>query len=173
MQLLALLVALAYAEPEAAPEAAAEASPESWYYGYYGHPYRYYGWGGYYRGYYGYPYRYWWKREAEDQQSGPAPSAAANPEAEASPESWYYGYYGHPYRYYGYGGYYGGYYGYPYRYWWKRSAEDVDPRAPLTSELQGVQKREAEAEASPESWYYGYYGHPYRYYGWGGYYRGK
>ena len=168
-----MLVALAYAEPEAAPEAEAEASPESWYYGYYGHPYRYYGWGGYYRGYYGYPYRYWWKREAEDQQSGPAPSAAANPEAEASPESWYYGYYGHPYRYYGYGGYYGGYYGYPYRYWWKRSAEDVDPRAPLTSELQGVQKREAEAEASPESWYYGYYGHPYRYYGWGGYYRGK
>ena len=166
-----MLVALAYAEPEAAPEAEAEASPESWYYGYYGHPYRYYGWGGYYRGYYGYPYRYWWKREAEDQQSGPAPSAAANPEAEASPESWYYGYYGHPYRYYGYGGYYGGYYGYPYRYWWKRSAEDVD--LTLTSELQGVQKREAEAEASPESWYYGYYGHPYRYYGWGGYYRGK
>ena len=65
-----MLVALAYAEPapEASPEA--EASPESWYYGYYGHPYRYYGWGGYYRGYYGYPYRYWWKRQAEEQQSG-------------------------------------------------------------------------------------------------------
>merc|ERR1712012_1528575 len=44
--------------------------------------------------------------------------------------------------------------------------------AEATPELQGVQKREAEAEASPESWYYGYYGHPYRYYGWGGYYRG-
>merc|ERR1711988_1516309 len=34
-------------------DADADASPESWYYGYYGHPYR---WGGYYRGYYGYGY---------------------------------------------------------------------------------------------------------------------
>merc|ERR1711941_91574 len=32
-------------DAEAKPEAEAEASPESWYYGYYGHPYR---WGGYY-----------------------------------------------------------------------------------------------------------------------------
>ena len=40
MQLPALLVALAYAELEAIHEA--EGSPESWYYSYYGHPYRYY-----------------------------------------------------------------------------------------------------------------------------------
>ena len=39
-------------------DADADASPESWYYGYYGHPYR---WGGYYRGYYGYGYPgYYW-----------------------------------------------------------------------------------------------------------------
>merc|ERR1711963_1054232 len=100
-----------------------------------------------------------------------APEAEPKADADAAADAWY-AYYGHPYRYYGYGGYYGRWYGYPYRYWWKRSAEAADPRAPLTSELQGVQKREAEAEASPESWYYGYYGHPYRYYGWGGYYRG-
>merc|ERR1712088_121210 len=118
------------AEPEA------EASPESYYYGYYGHPYRGY-WGGY-RGYYGYPYRYW-KRDAEA-----APTAAAAPaaDADASPESWYYGYYGHPYRW---GGYYRGYYGYgyPYRYWWKRSAEEQQPEA------QHVVKRSADADASP------------------------
>merc|ERR1712045_535512 len=104
----------------------------------------------------------------------------AEPEAEASPESYYYGYYGYPaYRgYYGWGGYYGhpyrwgsyyrGYYGYGYpgyRYWWKRSAEEQQPEA------QHVVKRsaDADADASPESYYYGYYGHPYR---WGGYYRG-
>merc|ERR1711992_45511 len=39
-------------------DADADASPESYYYGYYGHPYR---WGGYYRGYYGYGYPgYYW-----------------------------------------------------------------------------------------------------------------
>merc|ERR1712073_82243 len=41
---------------EAKPEAEAEASPESWYYGYYGHPYR---WGGYYGGWGGYYGRRW------------------------------------------------------------------------------------------------------------------
>merc|ERR1711884_366194 len=87
-------------DAEAKPEAEAEASPESWYYGYYGHPYR---WGGYYRGYYGYgyPYRYWWKRSAEqlqpESQHIVKRSADADADADASPESWYYGYYGHPY----------------------------------------------------------------------------
>merc|ERR1711884_794066 len=106
-------------EAEAKPEAEAEASPESWYYGYYGHPYR---WGGYYRGYYGYgyPYRYWWKRSAEqlqpESQHIVKRSADADADADASPESWYYGYYGHPYRW---GGYYRGYYGYGYPgYYW-------------------------------------------------------
>merc|ERR1712080_356423 len=41
-------------DAEAKPEA--EASPESWYYGYYGHPYR---WGGYYGGWGGYYGRRW------------------------------------------------------------------------------------------------------------------
>jgi hypothetical protein len=42
----------AESRPEADPKA--EADPESWYYGYYGYPYRrYYGYG-----YYGHPYRY-------------------------------------------------------------------------------------------------------------------
>ena len=43
-------------DAESAPDAApkADADPESWYYGYYGYPYRrYYGYG-----YYGHPYRY-------------------------------------------------------------------------------------------------------------------
>merc|ERR1712001_199654 len=80
----------------------------------------------------------------------------AEPEADASPESYYYGYYGgYPYHR-GYWGGYRGYYGYPYRYW-KRDAEAA-PTAPA-----------ADADASPESYYYGYYGHPYRY---GGYYGG-
>jgi len=64
------------------------------------------------------------KRDAEAgypyaAEAGPNPGA--NPEAEASPESYYYGYYGHPYRW---GGYYGrgwgGYYGHRwggYGYW--------------------------------------------------------
>merc|ERR1712158_242101 len=43
-------------DAEAKPEAEAEASPESWYYGYYGHPYR---WGGYYGGWGGYYGRRW------------------------------------------------------------------------------------------------------------------
>ena len=80
-----MLFELVYTKTEAIPEA--EASLESWYYGYYGHPYRYYGRGRYYRGYYGYPYRYWWKREAEAEvpqacQSGPIPAA----EAKADPD---------------------------------------------------------------------------------------
>merc|ERR1712003_515672 len=111
---LLLLVALAAAAVMAEPDA--EASPESWYYGYYGHPYRYWGYG--YRGYYGYPYRYWWKRSAEEQQpeSQHIVKRSADADADASPESWYYGYYGHPYRW---GGYYRGYYGYGYPgYYW-------------------------------------------------------
>merc|ERR1712227_366496 len=43
-------------DAEAKPEAEAEASPESWYYGYYGHPYR---WGGYCGGWGGYYGRRW------------------------------------------------------------------------------------------------------------------
>ena len=87
-----------------------------------------------------------------------AAAVMAEPEAEASPESYYYGYYGYP----AYRGYYGwgGYYGYPYRYW-KRDAEAAPTAAAAPA---------ADADASPESWYYGYYGHPYRYWGYG--YRG-
>merc|ERR1712226_1023005 len=87
----------------------------------------------------------------------------AEPEAEASPESYYYGYYGGYPAYRGYYGY-GGYYGYPYRYW-KREA------APVEEDNHAIKKRsaDADADASPESYYYGYYGHPYR---WGGYSRG-
>merc|ERR1712045_687828 len=65
-----------------------------------------------------------------------AAAVMAEPEADASPESYYYGYYGYP----AYRGYYGwgGYYGYPYRYW-KRDAEAAPAAA---------------ADPSPESWYY-------------------
>merc|ERR1719400_3064276 len=76
----------------------------------------------------------------------------AEPEADASPESYYYGYYG----------------GYPYhRGYWGRDAE-AEPTAAAAPA--------ADADASPESYYYGYYGHPYRYgggyygLGYGGYY---
>merc|ERR1719411_1647048 len=96
-----LLVALAFAAVVVA-EPEADAAADAWY-GYYGYP-GYYGYRGYYglgyRGYYGYRY---WKRDAEAE-----PTAAANPDADASADA-YYGYPG----YYGYRGYYGlGYRGY-------------------------------------------------------------
>merc|ERR1712141_758375 len=79
---LLLLVASAFAAPDSVPEAdpKAEADAESWYYGYYGHPYR---------GYYGYPYRYWWKRDAEQQQmmpqgAMPQQRVARSPDEEAA-----------------------------------------------------------------------------------------
>merc|ERR1711982_234022 len=88
-----------------------------------------------------------------------AAAVMAEPEADASPESYYYGYYGgYPYHR-GYWGGYRGYYGYPYRYW-KREAEAAPTAAAAPA-------ADADADAAP--YYYGYYGHPYRY---GGYYGG-
>jgi len=61
---------------------------------------------------------------------------------------------GYPYAY----GHLGGYYGLPLLAAAPAAAEE--PAA-----VEARKKREAEAEADPESWYYGYYGH-----GYGGYY---
>merc|ERR1712142_1384161 len=100
----------------------------------------------YYGGYYGYPYRaygyYGKKKRSADAEP------VAEPNAEANADAWY-GYYGHGLGYgYGHRYGYGGYYGYPYRaygYYGKRSA-DAEPAA------------EPNAEADADAWY-GYYGH--------------
>merc|ERR1711936_685507 len=91
-------------------------------------------------------YGYYGKRSADAE---PAPTAAADPNAD--PDAWY-GHYGYGYRGYGYGGYYRpyGYYG----YYGKRSAEPEPTAA-------------AEPKANADPWY----GYGYRGYGYGGYYR--
>jgi len=195
-----LLVTSAFAAPDSVPEAdpKAEADAESWYYGYYGHPYYYGGYRGYYGwgGYYGYPYRYWWKRDAEQQQMmpqgmpqqrvarSPDEEAAEGPAAEAKPALLYSGYY--PYYHYPYYTHYTHpvtyttpvTYAHPYTYY----ANSGGAVHIVKRDAESRPEADPKAEADPESWYYGYYGYPYRrYYGYGyyghpyryGYYWGK
>merc|ERR1712109_365199 len=183
-QVILSLVAFVACEPES------EAKPESeswygfnypsFYRGYSGYPYQYAYPTTYnyamtarfaqpYNGHFVQPYRYF-KREAE---------ADSEADSEADAESWYYGY-GFPSAFQqGYSGYpfynmyqtaysmtfnnarfvqqpYNGHFMRPYNYnrYYANSVGAVH-----------VVKREADAEASPESWYNGIYSHPYQHQG--------
>merc|ERR1712200_148515 len=100
-----VLFSVAFADPEADSDPKADADPYLLYGGYYGRGLGHYG------GYYGYGLGYGyghgghlWGRKKRGAEA--APTAAADPNAEADPYLLYGRYYGHGL------GHYGGYYGY-------------------------------------------------------------